>query len=46
MPITTVTPIVVPIDIQITPDDNITVMWLTNDVDQLLLSSSLSTEWL
>ena len=35
MPITTGTAWdIVPIDIQITLDDNLTVMWLTNNVDQ------------
>ena len=36
---------IVPIDIQITPDDNITVMWLTNDVDQADIAGSSSTQY-
>ena len=44
MPITTGTAWdIVPIDIQITPDDNLTVMWLTNNVDQADIATSLST---
>ena len=41
LPITTRTAWdIVPIDIQITPDDNLTVMWLTNNVDQADIASS------
>ena len=46
MPITTGTAWdIVPIDIQITPDDNLTVMWLTNNVDQADIATSSSTQY-
>ena len=44
MPITTETAWnIVPIDIQITPDDNLTVMRLKNNVDQTDIATSSST---
>ena len=46
MPVTTETAWdIVPIDIQITPDGNLTVMWLTNNVDQANIATSSSTQY-
>ena len=46
MPVTTETAWdIVPIDIQITPDGNLTVMWLTNNVGQANIATSSSTQY-